>query len=276
MNDLTNKTALVTGGGTGIGFGCARRLAEHGAKVLLVGRREDILQDAVNRMKELVPQAAISCMVADATDETQLAAAVAAAAEGGRLDIMVANAGSAVPGPILEMDADGWRATSDMNITSTAMSIKHAARAMRDYGSGGSIVTVSSTAGAQPEKWMAAYSATKAAVEMLTRCAALELAPFDIRVNCIQPGYVLTEATEFFHPDFARRLIDDTPLKRAAQPEEIGDALLYLVSHGGRWVTGQILGVDGGLNIPRGADFSEMISQMYGEEVMAACSGPQD
>jgi len=265
MGSLAGRSGLVTGGGTGIGFGIARRLLAQGAAVTIIGRREDVLAEAVARLRAELPQAAIRHRVCDVTQEDQVAAAVASAAgEGGHLDLLVANAGSGFPGAILDLAPDAWRYCCELNIVGTASCIKHAAKAMRARG--GSIVTISSTGGSKVEKWMAPYSTTKAGLEMLTRCAALELAPFAIRVNCIQPGFVITEATEaHFTPGLRQRVIENTPLGRAGLPEEIGDAVLYLASDASRWVTGQVFGVDGGLNVPLGEDFESMCRALYGD-----------
>ena len=174
---LSGKRALVTGGGTGVGFGCAQRLLEHGAQVLIVGRRDDVLEEAVARLREVVADAKVSFQVCDITVEDDVIAAVDEAAGDGGLDILVANAGSGYPGPILEAPIDAWQFCCELNIVGTASCIKHAALSMKDHG-GGSIITISSVGGSKVEKWMAPYSTSKAGLEMLTRCAAVELAPF--------------------------------------------------------------------------------------------------
>ena len=146
---------------------------------------------------------------------------------------------------------------------------------MKDHG-GGSIITISSVGGSKVEKWMAPYSTSKAGLEMLTRCAAVELAPFQIRVNCIAPGYIKTEALEDnFSEEFLAGLVERTPLGRAGAPEEVGDAVIYLSSDMGKWVTGQLFSVCGGMSIPQGDDFEELTRMMYGDEVMDACVGPK-
>jgi len=270
---LAGKRALVTGGGTGVGFGCARRLLEHGAEVWIVGRRDDVLEEAVGRLNAIVPDARISFQVCDITNEDDVKAAVDAAAGDGGLDILVANAGSGYPGPILEAPVDAWQFCCELNIVGTATCIKHAGLSMRDHG-GGSIITISSVGGSKVEKWMASYSTTKAGLEMLTRCAALELAPFQIRVNCIAPGYIKTEAlAENLSEEFLAGLVERTPLGRGGDPEEVGDAIVYLSGDMGKWVTGQVFSVCGGLSIPQGDDFEEINRMMYGDEVMDACMG---
>jgi NAD(P)-dependent dehydrogenase (short-subunit alcohol dehydrogenase family) len=270
---LAGKRALVTGGGTGVGFGCAQRLLEQGAEVLIVGRRDDVLEEAVSRLQTIVPNAKVSFQVCDITVEEEVIAAVEAAAGDGGLDILVANAGSGYPGPILDAPVDAWQFCCELNIVGTATCIKHAGLSMKDHG-GGSIITISSVGGSKVEKWMAPYSTTKAGLEMLTRCAALELAPFQIRVNCVAPGYIKTEAlADNFSDEFLADLVESTPLGRGGEPEEVGDAIVYLSSDMGKWITGQVFSVCGGMSIPRGDDFEELNRMMYGDEVMDACMG---
>jgi len=270
---LAGKRALVTGGGTGVGFGCAQRLLEQGAEVLIVGRRDDVLEEAVSRLQTIVPNAKVSFQVCDITVEEEVIAAVEAAAGDGGLDILVANAGSGYPGPILDAPVDAWQFCCELNIVGTATCIKHAGLSMKDHG-GGSIITISSVGGSKVEKWMAPYSTTKAGLEMLTRCAAIELAPFQIRVNSVAPGYIKTEAlADNFSDEFLADLIESTPLGRGGEPEEVGDAIVYLSSDMGKWITGQVFSVCGGMSIPQGDDFEELNRMMYGDEVMDACIG---
>lgn len=272
---LIGRTALVTGGGTGVGFGCARRLLEQGATVTIAARRLDVLTAAADRLRTAVPGAQVRLQTCDVTIEEEVAAAVgAAAAADGQLDIAVANAGSAAPGPILALTAEHWRYACDLNILGSAFTIKHAALAMQRRG--GSIVAISSGAGVQVPKYMATYGVTKAGLEMLVRCAAVELAPFKIRVNCIQPGYVPTEGTaQGFDEASEKEVIKHTPLGRPGTAEEIGDAVLYFCAASGAWVTGQTIGVDGGLTIPVGEDFETLCRRMYGDELMDRCAGPR-
>jgi NAD(P)-dependent dehydrogenase (short-subunit alcohol dehydrogenase family) len=272
---LEGRTALVTGGGTGVGFGIARRLLQLGARVALAARRVDVLETAAGRLRSEIDGARVSIQRCDVTEEDDLAAAVAkAAAPDGRLDIAVANAGSGAPGPILALGSAQWRFVSDLNILGTALTIKQAALAMREHG--GSIVAISSVEGFKVARYMAPYTVTKAAVESLVRCAALELAPFGIRVNCIRPGYVPTEGTELaFDDEDASQLVEMTPLRRSGRAEEIGDAVAYFSAESGSWVTGQVLAVDGGMVIPEGVSFEKLCRKLYGDEVMDRCKGPR-
>lgn len=272
MASLDGRNALVTGGGTGIGFGIARRLAEQGARVTIAGRRTQVLEEAAGRLVSLVPGATVAVCRCDITVEEDVAAAVAmAAGPEKRLDVAVANAGSGVVAPILLASAEHWRAASDLNIVGTALTIKHAGQAMKEAG--GSIVAISSVSAVKLERFLAPYSVTKVALETLVRCAALELAPFRIRVNAIRPGYVPTEAMAMaFTEEETRNMVEkDTPLHRPGEPEEIGDAVLYFSAASGAWVTGQVLAVDGGMELSPGVDFERLARAMYGDAAVDTC-----
>lgn len=271
---LAGKRALVTGGGTGVGLGIARRLLQHGAHVTLAARREDVLEKAAATLRSEIAGAAVGVVRCDVTVESEVAAAVAqAAGADGSLDIAVANAGSGAPGPILALGSEPWRFVCDLNILGTALTFKHAALAMR--AGGGSLVAISSVEGFKIARYMAPYTVTKAAVESLVRCAAVELAPFRIRVNCIQPGYIPTEAIDLaFDAEDKRHLVDITPLGRPGQAEEIGDAVVYFAAESGTWVTGQVLAVDGGMALPEGVSFEKLCRKIYGDALMDECVGP--
>jgi len=271
---LEGKNALVTGGGTGVGLGCTRRLLQEGARVTMAARRVDVLEQTAERLRAEIDGAQVIVARCDITAEEEVAAAVQrASAPDGRLDIAVANAGTGAPGPILALKSEDWRFLNDMNILGTASTVKHAALAMKDRG--GSIVAISSVEAIKIAKYMAPYTVTKAALEALVRCAALELAPFKIRVNCIRPGYVPTEGTAMALPEEeAEQLVEITPLGRPGSAEEIGNAVVYFSAESGAWVTGQVLAVDGGMAIPEGVSFEKLCRQLYGDEVMDQCTGP--
>ena len=270
---LAGCTALVTGGGTGIGHATALRLLEQGAIVTIAGRRAAVLEDSANRLRAKVAGAEVRVQPCDVTVEADVERAVqVAAGAGGRLDIAVANAGTGVPGPILSLTADHWRYACALNIMGTAFTIKHAGLAMQQHG--GSIVAISSGAGFQMPKFMATYGTTKAGLEMLVRCAAIELAPFAIRVNTIRPGFIPTEGALLGWTDDEQKVVvGHTPLDRKGFPEDIGDAVLYFCSKQAAWVTGQTLSVDGGLDLPRGEDFEDLCRRMYGDELMDRVTG---
>jgi NAD(P)-dependent dehydrogenase (short-subunit alcohol dehydrogenase family) len=172
-----------------------------------------------------------------------------------------------------EMKSEHWRFASDLNILGTALTIKQAALAMKDRG--GSIVAISSVEGFKIARYMAPYTVTKAGLEALVRCAALELAPFKIRVNCVRPGYVPTDGTALaFTEEETEHLVELTPLGRPGRADEIGDAVVYFSADSGAWVTGQVLAVDGGMEIPEGVSFENLCRRMYGDGLMDECTGP--
>ena len=266
MTELKGKTALITGGGTGIGFGVAQRFLAAGAEVTIVGIDEPQILAAGERLKKLVPAGTVRSQVCDITNEQNIIEVIDNIDS---LDIVVANAGGTIPGPILELDSTTWQFSCNLNIVGTALTIKRAALAMKQRG--GSIVTVSSVAATRPSTWQAPYSASKAAVEMLTKCAAGELAQWGIRVNCIAPGFIETEATITHLSDKFKALSpEQTLLDRFGQPDDVADTALYLCSEQSRWVTGQVIGVDGGLSLHI-HDYEDLSRLVHGDEVVDRC-----
>ena len=275
---LSGRSALVTGGGTGIGFGIARRLLQAGARVTIAGRRQEVLETAASELEaDAGDGASVAWTRCDVTVEEEVEAAVAAAADSeGRLDIAVANAGSGSPGPILAQTPESWRYSFDINILGSAMTIKHAALCMKDAGRG-AIVTISSQSALRPTRWMAPYTVTKAGLDALVHCAAQELAPFGIRVNGIRPGLVMSESVSLvFDDDMREALTQRTLLGRPGEAEEVGDGVLYLVSDLSSWVTGQVMNVCGGITASDHDDFSGLCRRMLGDEAFEALTRPRD
>ena len=270
--DFTGSTALVTGGGTGIGFAVAEALAAAGATVTIMGHLADQIDPAAESLRARFGAGAIRAVVGDVTVEADLQRAVQQASNDGALDFAIANAGSAIPGPILMLDKAAWDFVNTLNITGTALTIKHAGLAMMKKG--GRIVTISSAAAIQAIKCMAPYSASKAAVEMLTRGAAIELAPFGINVNCISPGWIKTEAAGFVPPTAIQQLRERTLIGEGAEPSVIGEGVLHLCSAHTAFVTGSIVQIGGGLHVFGGEDFSELSKMMYGEAAITPLLGP--
>jgi NAD(P)-dependent dehydrogenase (short-subunit alcohol dehydrogenase family) len=164
------------------------------------------------------------------------------------LDVAVNNAGTeGKPGPVTEQSADSYAATFDTNVLGTLLSLKHELRVMQAQG-GGSIVNLSSTVGQKAAPGASVYTASKHAVEGLTKSAALEGAAFGVRVNAVAPGPVETGMLSRFTGSADRKagLIAGVPLKRAGRPEEIAQTIVFLASEEASFITGQIIGVDGG------------------------------
>jgi NAD(P)-dependent dehydrogenase (short-subunit alcohol dehydrogenase family) len=271
--DFTGSTALVTGAGTGIGFAVATGLARVGATVTIMGHLEDQVRPAVERLQKEFGADRIRAAVGDVTSEEDLARCVRIAADAeGNLDIAVANAGGAFPGPILMMPRQAWDQVLTLNVTGVALTIKHAALSMRKKG--GRIVTVSSSAAIQAVKFMAPYSASKAAVEMLTKGAAIELAPFKITVNCVSPGWIKTESAAMLTPSIIGQLRDRTALGDGGDPSVIADGVLHFCASGSDWVTGAVTHIGGGLHAYGGEDFVDMVTAVYGTETVKPFIGP--
>lgn len=264
---LQDTAALVTGGGTGIGLGCARRLAADGALVTVCGRRADVLDAAVAEIGHGARR-----IVCDVTDDEQVAAAVAHAAEPlGRLDVVVANAGgSATAGPLVLTDLDGWNQTLALNVTGTLSTIKHAAPHLARAG-GGSIVALSSIAGHLTHRHLGAYAVAKAAVEMLVRNAADELGPYGIRVNGVRPGLVPTDAAAALNDDEATRAdyLAQMPLGRVGTTDDVAGLVAFLAGPDASWITGQLIGVDGGHSLRRGPNLDNLFAGLVDEPVTA-------
>ena len=266
--------ALVTGGGSGIGLGAAKLLAADGAHVTICGRTEARLQAATEDLKRVATRGAeVRYAVADVTNEADVAGAVAVATEAtGGLDVLFACAGGSLHlGPIVLSEVDAFRATIDLNITGTFLAIKHAAPAMARSG-GGSIIGMSSIAGVSTHKYMSAYCVGKAGIEMLVKVAADELGPSAIRVNAVQPGLVDTELVAGITE--GGELLDDylaqMPISRVGTVDDIAAAVRFLAGPEASWITGQMLGVDGGHQLRRGPNYGLFVEPMYGAD---ACRG---
>jgi NAD(P)-dependent dehydrogenase (short-subunit alcohol dehydrogenase family) len=277
---LEGRTALITGGGTGLGKACATALAAAGASVTICGPDAAVLEGARADLAAL-DLYDVKAITADITDEVQVAAAVDAAAVDGALHIAVANAGVPFPGSLLHIGAEHWMGPIGVNVVGTAHTIKHAALAMMQGG--GSIITISSIASTRPAAFMNTYSVSKAAVDELTRAAAAELGRFGIRVNGIRPGWMRTETVEATTDEknlaMIRRetpLAADTPLGQLGDPDDVARAVVYLASDYSSWITGQLLGVCGGSSLPPPAgDFSNLARMLFPVE-MARDFGPPE
>ena len=283
MTELGGKHALVTGGGTGIGLGVARQLLQAGAVVTIAGRREEILLSAKKQFEDAgIKSQLIKISVCDVTSPEQVQSAVEASSNNnGSLDIAVANAGIGAGGPFLTMESETLRSVLEVNIVGAFNTIQKSAERMREKG--GSIIAISSIAGALGGRFRAAYSASKAGLDMLVKSAADELGGFDIRINSIRPGIVRSEATAAMF-DHMPHLIDDykknMALGRVGEPEEVGDAVVWLASDASRWVTGQNIAVDGGHTLRRAPDFEPAIRARMGDEeyskIVKPGFGPND
>ena len=241
MARLSGKTAVITGGATGIGLASAKRFIEEGAFVFIFGRRQDVLDAALT---ELGPNArAVKGSVADLADLDRLYAAVEA--QRGTLDIVFANAGAGSPLPLGKITAEHIDETFDTNVKGTIFTVQKALPLM---GKGGSIILTGSSAGTTGAPAFSAYSASKAAVRNLARSWAEDLKGSGIRVNVLSPGPTATElAKEAVGEEGMKAFSAMTPLQRMADPAEIGAAAAFLASPDSSFMTASEVAVDGGI-----------------------------
>jgi NAD(P)-dependent dehydrogenase (short-subunit alcohol dehydrogenase family) len=243
----THPVVLITGALTGIGRATALAFAREGSRVVISGRHDDGGQVLVAELRALGAEAEF--VRADVRREDDVRHLVDKAVERfGRLDVAVNNAGTeGQPGPLTEQSAETYAATFDTNVLGTILSLKHEMRVMLAQGHG-SIVNLSSTMGSRGAAGASMYVASKHAVEGLTKSAALEGAAAGVRVNAVAPGPVETALLARFAGNADRKagVIAGVPAKRAGRPEEIAQTIVFLASGKVDYITGQIIGVNGG------------------------------
>src|SRR5216684_704377 len=244
---MNHPVVLITGALTGIGRATALAFAQEGASVVVSGRRDDVGEALVAELRALGAEAEF--IRADVRHESDVQNLVdKTVARFGRLDVAVNNAGTeGKPGPVTAQTTQTYAVTFDTNVLGTLLSMKHELRVMQPQGSG-SIINLSSTMGSRGAPGASLYTASKHAVEGLTKSAALEGAAFGVRVNAVAPGPVETEMLNRFTGGADRKagLIAGVPLKRAGRPEEIAQAAVFLASEKASFITGQVIGVNGG------------------------------
>jgi len=257
-DELRGLRALVIGGGSGIGLATATLLARDGARVTLAGRTESKLANAA---APLVGDGLdVGWTVCDALDGASVRAAVDVASVDGRLEIAVVVPGGGSIKPVLLFDDDEFSKQIDLNVRPVYLTLKYAGHAMVRSGRG-SFIAVSSTAAAFSTRYLASYSAGKAAVDQLVRVAADELGEYGIRVNSVRPGMTRTPTTEaaFKNEKMMDAFLAGQPIARHGEADDIAQAIRYLAGPESSWVTGQHLAVDGGHTLRSFVDYAQLI-----------------
>lgn len=245
---LHGQVAVVTGAGKGIGKACAVALAQAGADVALVARTECDLLLAAEEIRTLGRRAIT--VVGDISDEATMDCVIARTTEEwGRLNILVNNAGGSGPNHPLKTSGEQLNATLIWNVTPAFLMTQKSVPAMRAGGTG-AVINISSVAARYAQRNFSAYGAAKAALNQLTRNLAQDLGPA-IRVNAIEPGTIMTQALmPFLTEERKERMLKTTPLARLGTPEDIAAAVVFLASRASSWITGKVIGVDGGVESP--------------------------
>lgn len=270
MHALDGKSALITGGGGGLGSASALALARDGAAVTLMGRTAEKLEAAAERIREDVGgDARVHCEVGDALDRSDVIAAVERAqAATGALDIAVAVVGGGTIAPLLTVDESVFLEDLRRNIVGAFLLIKHATPSMVRAG-GGSIVCISSDAATMTWPMMASYCAGKAGLDAMVRVAADELGRHNIRVNAVRPGLTKTESNNismlFSDPEIIADFVDQKPLGRTGTPADIAAGVRYLAGPESSWVTGQSLAIEGGNELRRAPSLERIARARLGD-----------
>jgi NAD(P)-dependent dehydrogenase (short-subunit alcohol dehydrogenase family) len=249
MNNTTgnNKVAIVTGGGSGIGLAIAEKLAGSGMKTIVVGRDETKLTTAKEKLG--VNCVSYRCDLSDLSTIPTLVNTIVK--EHGRIDVLVNNAGINMKKEFTEVSDEDFQKIILTNVTAIFSLSREVVKCMLEHG-GGAIINISSMASQYGIPKVIAYTASKSAIEGMTRAMAVELSPKGIRVNCIAPGFIATDMSAQAlnnDPERKKKALSRTPMGALGNPSDVGDAVLFLASDAARYITGVVLPVDGGNSI---------------------------
>jgi NAD(P)-dependent dehydrogenase (short-subunit alcohol dehydrogenase family) len=251
--DFSDETVIVTGGSSGIGRQMARKFGDAGATVLVADIQEDASGIDGPPTHEAIENdgGTASFVRTDVSDSAEIASVIEAARDYGGVDVMLNNAGIMQRGPLLDITEESIDRIHGVNVRGVLLGCKHAAADMRDRGESGVILNTASINSSMADYDLPEYNASKGAVLMITRSAALELAADDIRVNAIAPGFIPTQMSEG-GPEAAEQAIQEgdtikpIPMVRGGEPSEVASGALFLCTEAASYVTGEVLHIDGG------------------------------
>lgn len=243
---LNGKIAIVTGGARGLGRAIAERLAEEKVNVVITGRNVEMAKQTADEIAKTynVETLALEQDVASEESTKEVVKAVVKRFE--KIDILVNNAGVIRDARMMMMKKEDWELVLGINLTGAFNCIKHVSKRMLQQRSG-SIVNITSVVGLMGNVGQANYSASKAGLIGLTKTAAKELAEKGVTVNAIAPGYITTDMTHTLPEEVSKEMLSRIPVKSYGTPADVADCVLFLVSNRSRYITGQVINVDGGM-----------------------------
>ena len=243
----SKKLAIVTGGGSGIGLATTETFVENGIQTVIIGRDESKLKEASVKLGELCAYRAYD--LSDTTGLPELISEIVAAF--GVPDILVINAGINMKKPVIEVTDDDFKSIIQTNLNAVFSITREVVKVMLPKGSG-NIINISSMSSQYGIPYVIAYTATKSAIEGMTRAMATELSPMGIRVNCVAPGFIATAMSAKAlnsDPQRMNKVMSRTPMGKLGEPKDVAESILYLASDAAKYVTGVVLPVDGGNSI---------------------------
>lgn len=243
---MNTKTAIVTGGNSGLGFATAKKFCDNGIKTFIIGRTKEKTEDAC---AEIGPNAIP--VIFDLNNLDAIPAMITDLAKDGNIDILVNNAGINLKKDFLEVTDADFESIIHTNVKSVFAVSREVVKVMKNNG-GGNIINISSMASQYGIPRVIAYSASKGAIETMTRAMAVELAQFGVRVNCIAPGFIKTKMSAKAldsDPERKNKVLGRTPMGTLGEPDDIADAAYYFATSESKYVTGTVLPVDGGNSI---------------------------
>jgi len=266
--EIKDKVALITGGAQGIGLAIAEEFLNAKAKVAICDINEEGLRQTTDKLRGRF-RGRIKGIVADVSREEDVKKMVAETVqEFDVIDILVNNAGFSGLNLFWEMPSEEWDKSFAVNLRGAFLCTGEVVKVMREKGTRGRVINISSINGTVPTTGISAYCASKAGLDMFTQAAAVELGPLGININAIAPGMVMTPLTEMFlgFPGVKEDFLERTPKGRLGEPEDIAKVALFLASEYAEWVTGQTIVVDGGLSLMGVPRYYESVQKALGAQ----------